>query len=415
MPRYDFSRLSVLVAEDSKFMQSIFTNVLKALGVQRVTVAADGEEAIGILTPIRNANSQLKVLSSFDVVISDYFMPRLDGGTLLLWIRRANLSPDRFLPVIMVSAAADQDVLFKCRDAGVSEFLAKPFSAEMVAQRLVTAVERPRQFIYCTTYFGPTAAARRGRSSGIFAKPRPMTSRPSTPGKALGPTLRTSKKKVWHFRLPNRLQKKLSAGMSDRSERTAFQPELLSQAEGMIANMETDYADWVSDLVKKLRNALNRAVEVPEGADGHLRKINAIALELRGQGSMFGYPLMTQFGKSLYEFTVTDTIVTPQLAGPDQGAYRPDQCRHSPAHEGRRRRCGPRPAQEPGQGEEEIRRAPARSRDRGRRGPEGAPGLRRLELTVVRLSQSGIGLGRTTNHAAARRFVTRRYAPLLEP
>ena len=155
MPRYDFSRLSVLVVEDSKFMQTIFTNVLKALGVERITVTADGESAITLLTPVKGATKEFTGLTGFDVVISDYFMPKLDGGMLLLWIRRANLSPDRFLPFIMVSAAADRDVLFKARDSGVSEFLAKPFSADSVAQRMVTAIEHPRQFIYCSTYFGP--------------------------------------------------------------------------------------------------------------------------------------------------------------------------------------------------------------------------------------------------------------------
>ncbi len=312
MARYDFTRLSVLVVEDSKFMQSIFTNVLKALGVERITVCEDGEEAIGILTPVQNASNQFKGLTGYDVVISDYFMPKLDGGMLLLWIRRANLSPDRFLPVIMVSAAADRDVLFKARDAGVSEFLAKPFSAEMVAQRIVTAVERPRPFIYCSTYFGPDRRRQDRPVDRDLRETTPDDIETIYTGKALG-DLKTSKKKVWHFRLPNRLQQKLSAGMSSNPDEPAFQPELLNQAESMISNMETDYADWVSDSVKMLRDALNRAIEDPDGSDEHLQKINEIALELRGQGSMFGYPLMTQFGKSLYEFSIPDMSVTPQL------------------------------------------------------------------------------------------------------
>jgi len=312
MPRYDFSRLSVLVVEDSKFMQSIFTNLLKALGVERISVATDGESAITMLTPVQGASKEFKGMTGFDVVISDYFMPKLDGSMLLLWVRRANLSPDRFLPFIMVSAAADRDVLFKARDAGVSEFLAKPFSADMVAQRMVTAIEHPRHFIYCSTYFGPD---RRRQSRPVDRELRETTAddiETIYTGKALG-DLKNSKKKVWHFRLPNRLQQKLSMGMSTDPNEPAFSPDLLTQAEDMISNMETDYADWVADSVKTLRDALNRAIEDPEGAEEHLARIHEIALELRGQGSMFGYPLMTQFGKSLYEFSHRDMTVTPQL------------------------------------------------------------------------------------------------------
>lgn len=312
MPRYDFSRLSVLVVEDSKFMQSIFVNVLKALGVERIKIANDGEEAISILTPVQNANKEFLGMTGTDVVISDYFMPKLDGGMLLLWLRRADLSPDRFMPFIMVSAAADRDVLFKARDSGVSEFMAKPFSADMVAQRMVAAIEYPRQFVYCTTYFGPDRRRQNRPVERDLRETQPDDIETIYAGKALG-DLKNSKKKIWHFRLPNRLQQKLSAGMKSSPDEPAFDPGLLSEAEEKIANMETDYADWVSDSVKTLRDALNRAIEDAENAADHLATINEIALEIRGQGSMFGYPLMTQFGKSLYEFTHKDMAVSPQL------------------------------------------------------------------------------------------------------
>ncbi|MDF1749120.1 MAG: response regulator, partial [Alphaproteobacteria bacterium] len=85
-----------------------------------------------------------------------------------------------------------------------------------------------------------------------------------------------------------------------------FDPSLIEAAEAKIASMEGDYADWVGQTIEQLVQAHHRAVEEPERSLVHLSTINQVARELRGQGGMFGYPLITQFGKSLYDVTGDD-------------------------------------------------------------------------------------------------------------
>ena len=65
--------------------------------------------------------------TGIDIVVADYLMPVVDGMFLLRWVRRADKSPDKFLPFVMISAH-DRDVLFEARDSGVDEFVAKPLS-----------------------------------------------------------------------------------------------------------------------------------------------------------------------------------------------------------------------------------------------------------------------------------------------
>lgn len=310
MARYDFSRLSVLVVEDSAFMRSIFINVLRALGVERITVAENGEQAIKIMRPVAATQTSMVGVTGIDIVLCDYFMPTVDGAMFLRWLRRSDKSPDRFIPTVMVSAAADMEVLFTARDAGVDEFLAKPFSAEKLAQRLVAVIEHPRPYIYTPRYFGPD---RRRREKPVTSERRVLTKddiETVYSGKELS-ALKNSKKTVWEFRIPRGLKSKLAGGGSPSDP--PFDPELIQAAENKIANMEGDYADWVANSIEELIQAHHRALEEPERGLVHLSAINEIAHELRGQGGIFGYPLMTQFGKSLYDVTGEDAQISPAL------------------------------------------------------------------------------------------------------
>jgi CheY-like chemotaxis protein len=310
MARYDFSRLSVLLLEDSQFMRSVFINTLRALGVKRIIVAEDGEQAIKIMKPSTMTKGTMVGQSGVDIVLCDYFMPTVDGSMFLRWLRRSDDSADRFLPVIMVSAAADKDVIFTARDAGGDEFLAKPFSVESLAQRLVAVVEHPRPYIYSPHYFGPE---RRRRNHTVQDERRLMTRQDIETvysGKDIS-TLRKSEKSIWEFRIPRTLKSKLDGGGSP--DDPPFDPDLISAAGDKIAEMQGDYADWVAESIESMIQAHHRAVEEPEKGNVHLATIRDIAHELRGQGGIFGYPLMTRFGKSLYDVTGEGTNLSPAL------------------------------------------------------------------------------------------------------
>lgn len=294
-------------------MRSVFINVLRALGVERITVAENGEQAIRIMNPsTQTASKPIVGMSGIDIVICDYFMPSVDGAMFLRWLRRSDRSPDRFLPFIMASAAADRDVLFTARDAGVDEFIAKPFSAEKLAQRFVSVIENPRPYIYCAGYFGPN---RRRRTKPV-ENDRRLTRKEDLEVVYSGKdpaSLQRSDKAVWEFRIPRTLKQKLAGQATGARDDPPFDLGLIEAAEAKVASMEGDYADWVSASIDNLVQAHHRALEDPEKAGHHIETIHRIALELRGQGGIFGYPLMTQFGKSLYDVTYEETACTMPL------------------------------------------------------------------------------------------------------
>lgn len=154
---FKFDKLSVLVVEDTVPMQKLVVSVLESLGVGHVHAADSG--ARGFET-FKRVNP--------DIVISDWHMVPMDGIELTKEIRTNQISPNRMVPIVLVTGYSALARVAEARDAGVTEFLVKPFSANDLAKRIAYVINKPRDFIDCTTYFGPD---RRRRAAPDFKGP----------------------------------------------------------------------------------------------------------------------------------------------------------------------------------------------------------------------------------------------------
>jgi two-component system chemotaxis response regulator CheY len=154
MTEYNFERFSALVVEDNFYLSSLLVQSLKALSIGNIRVAGDAGEAIDILQMMKHDPTKAGLMS-VDLVFSNWQMEPVDGFMLLRWVRRHKDSPNRFIPFVMVTAYADRDRVGQARDMGVTEILAKPFSVNSIAMKLMQAIERPRQFVHTPNYFGP--------------------------------------------------------------------------------------------------------------------------------------------------------------------------------------------------------------------------------------------------------------------
>ncbi len=154
MAAYKLDRFSVLLVEDNSYIRSLLHTALKALGVGTVTTAREGGEAIEFMKLV-STNPMKAGVMSIDLIFSNWQMSPVDGSMFLRWVRRHKESTDRFLPFIMITGYADADKVAEARELGVTEMLAKPFSVESISQRLLQVIDRPRQFIHNSRYFGP--------------------------------------------------------------------------------------------------------------------------------------------------------------------------------------------------------------------------------------------------------------------
>lgn len=146
--------LSVLVADPTPNMSVLVTTMLRTLKVRDIRDVTDAVAAMMELE-----------LRQYDVMVID---DRLAGGALQLVrdIRAESGNVNRNIAVIMMSAAPDVDLIKEARDAGVTEFLRKPFSAQHIETRLRSILNAPRDFIAVSAYAGPDRRRRSAEFNG---------------------------------------------------------------------------------------------------------------------------------------------------------------------------------------------------------------------------------------------------------
>jgi len=141
-PNFDY--LKALVVEDNGHMRTLLRSLLLALGMKNVYEAADGQTGFDELRSRKP-----------DFVMTDLSMKPVDGIEFTRMVRQGQDSPNPYVPIIMVTGHTERLRVEAARDAGVTEFLAKPITAQNLLLRIAEIVERPRPFVRCDGYFGP--------------------------------------------------------------------------------------------------------------------------------------------------------------------------------------------------------------------------------------------------------------------
>ena len=151
---YDLSNFTILLVEDSSYMLSLTTEMLKLFGVGDILRCRDATEAIDLLS-ITHARKSSRYIDKIDIVLTDWLMPDGSGEELITWIRNHEADDVRFLPIIVVSGYTTEKLTYKTRDMGVNEVLVKPISGKLLASRICSVIDNPRPFVQTKDYFGP--------------------------------------------------------------------------------------------------------------------------------------------------------------------------------------------------------------------------------------------------------------------
>jgi len=120
--------MNVLVVDDYNTMLRIITNLLKQLGFSNVDDANDGEAA---LEKVKNKD--------YGLIISDWNMEPMTGLELLQTIRQSD-APYKNVPFIMVTAESKTENVIAAKQAGVNNYIVKPFNAETLKTKMSAVI-----------------------------------------------------------------------------------------------------------------------------------------------------------------------------------------------------------------------------------------------------------------------------------
>jgi CheY-like chemotaxis protein len=146
----------VLIVDPNAHAARLLIDLMKALGARDIVVQATESQAMKAAIALEPG-----------IVFTERSGPDLDGESLARRLRRSDLECRR-APIVMVTADATASTILGARDAGVHEFLRKPFTSADLCRRVENVALKPRNWIEAVEYVGPD---RRRFNSGEYSGP----------------------------------------------------------------------------------------------------------------------------------------------------------------------------------------------------------------------------------------------------
>lgn len=121
--------MNVMIVDDYKTMLRVIRNLLSQIGFRNVDEAGDGTQALALVRQ-----------KQYGLIISDWNMEPMSGLDLLKNVRNAAENHIRAVPFIMITAENKMENVVAAKQAGVSNYIVKPFSAEILKGKIATVL-----------------------------------------------------------------------------------------------------------------------------------------------------------------------------------------------------------------------------------------------------------------------------------
>lgn len=121
----------ILVVEDHPSTRMLIALLLQRLGYHDICLTRNGAEALAL--------AQLKE-NGFDLILSDWVMPEMDGLTLWGKIRENDVLKD--IPFVFITAMNEIDMVKKAISEGVTDYIVKPVTLEALANKVARALSK---------------------------------------------------------------------------------------------------------------------------------------------------------------------------------------------------------------------------------------------------------------------------------
>lgn len=142
--RINLDRSVVLLVEHNTQALDALNAMFRGFGVRKQFKCTSGAEAMHFVKT-----------QEIDLIVIDASMPDMDGYDFIQWLRREAPEQSRFTPVIMLTGHAAKSMVEKSRDSGANFVVSRPFTPELLLQRVFWVAKDERQMVVAESYVGP--------------------------------------------------------------------------------------------------------------------------------------------------------------------------------------------------------------------------------------------------------------------
>ena len=276
-------KLRVLLADRDQRTASLVHRILYSFGFRKVDMALSGEHALRLLYGVR-----------YDLIITEWHMAPISGLELVHAIRRAK-DDDRLardIPIIMLTAFSEAENVQAARDAGISEFLRKPFSAKTVSDRIIQVIDSPRAFVDAPGFVGPDRRRRADPPNGHERRtPRKKEANNIYANVVISP--------------PNDAIRQQLDGVKASEILTE---NVVAEAQQELVKAESEFISWAADDVQYLEDAYRLLEQNLNNMDAQV-DLREVAYRIKSQAGVFGFDIGTEVAGLLVRFLGSYTLM----------------------------------------------------------------------------------------------------------
>ena len=266
--RERLAKLFVMVADRDYRTATLVQRILFSFGFRNLDITTNGESALALLRS-----------RPYDLLITEWNMTPVDGVALIRAIRTAKSDKriPRDIPILMLTARTDFESVAAARDAGVTEFVAKPFSAKTISNRIIQIIDNPRPFVESPVYTGPDRRRRGAPPEGVKER-------------------RGARGKQGTITPANTTLKQALGNATDIINDLA-----VSEAQAELLKAETEYVVWAHADIMHLQQAFEKLQKQPDNATA-LGELSDAVYTIHSQAGIFGYLLGSEVAQLLIEY-----------------------------------------------------------------------------------------------------------------
>ncbi len=281
------SAIRVLLVDNDMNISGLTQNILKQLGLTNVSFARSGTEALKEMEE-----------RAIDLIISEWPMYPQGNMDIVRYIRQHSEARYRTIPIILLTAQSHKETVYDARDAGMTEFVVKPFTVQALCSRLINIIENPRNFVMAPTYVGPDRRRIEKKGAPDNGRMSEEERKKNSTRKGRQTIIKTKKGEVVvedpDYRIRMRIGK-------DTNVRQLFSQEAVAKAQKVLQENLGEFLNWVGvDMIWLEHNytLLKKGVDPEE----RLKQMADISLSIKSKTGVFSYNLASEIADSLYDY-----------------------------------------------------------------------------------------------------------------